>query len=226
MLELFKSYGIEITEDYEKSFLKYADLLIEYNQKVNITAITDRREIYIKHFLDSVIFYKDVVGDKLIDIGSGGGFPALPLKIIKPELKVTLVEATGKKCEFLRYIVKELDLKDVTVLNARAEDLAKDDKYREKFEICTARAVAGLNTLCEYCMPFVKKGGLFLAYKGNAEEEINSGKNAIKILGGKLLKTEEREIEGAKRTLVVIKKESLTPLKYPRGNGKEKKNPL
>ena len=148
------------------------------------------------------------------------------LKIMKENLSLTLLEATGKKCEFLRTVAKELELKDVFVINGRAEDIAKDLNYREKFSTCSARAVARLNTLCEYCMPFVEKGGVFLAYKGDAQEELAEAQNAIKVLGGKLKENFEYELDGAKRALISIEKISNTDKKYPRGNGKERKNPL
>ena len=165
-------------------------------------------------------------GQTLIDVGSGGGFPALPIKIVKEDLKVTLVESTGKKCEFLKAVVKELNLKEVTVLNGRAEDFSKDPIYREKYDICTARAVARLNTLCEYCMPFVKVNGTFVSYKGDGTEEVIEAQNAIKVLGGKVKEVKEYYLQDAKRTLISIEKIKPTDKKYPRGNGKERKNPL
>ena len=145
---------------------------------------------------------------------------------MKEDLSVTMLEATGKKCEFLKTVALELNLKDVEVINDRAETLAKNPLYREKFDICTARAVARLNTLCEYCMPFVKKGGIFLSYKGDAQEEIIEAKNAVNILGGKVKDAYTYNLEDAKRTLISIEKIKETPIKYPRGNGKERKSPL
>ncbi len=226
MKKLFEKYDIKISEKQLESFDKYYKLLIEYNEKFNITAITEKEEVYLKHFVDSLLFVDKLNGGKLIDVGSGGGFPALPIKIVREDIDLTLVEATGKKCEFLKAIVKELGLKNVTVINSRAEDLAKDEKYREKFDICSARAVARLNTLCEYCMPFIKIGGRFLSYKGQAGEEIEEAKSAIKVLGGELSNVFERRLDDAKRTLVEIEKITHTDKKYPRGNGKEKKCPL
>lgn len=226
MENLFLRYGIKVSDKQLNSFEKYYQLLIHYNSMFNLTAITEREEVYKKHFIDSVINVDKLVGDKLIDVGSGGGFPALPIKIMRPELKVTLLEATGKKCEFLKAVVKELNLSDVTVLNGRAEDFAKNIEYRENFDICTARAVARLNTLCEYCMPFVKVGGSFVSFKAKAQEEITEAQNAIKILGGKIKEVIEYDFEDAKRSLIYIDKVVNTPSKYPRGNGKERKNPL
>lgn len=226
MEKLFLSYGIKVSNEQLLSFEKYYQLLIHYNSMFNLTAITEREEVYKKHFVDSIINVDKLVGEKLIDVGSGGGFPALPIKIMRPELKVTLLEATGKKCEFLKAVVKELNLKDVTVLNGRAEDFAKKIEYRENFDICTARAVARLNTLCEYCMPFVKVGGSFVSFKGNADEEIKEGLSAIKTLGGKIEDTIKYTLDGAERALVYVKKIANTDKKYPRGNGKERKSPL
>ena len=163
----------------------------------------------------------------VIEIGSGGGFPSIPLMIVREDLKFNLLEATGKKCLFLKEVIKKLNLK-AEVLNGRAEDFGKDKKYREKFDHATARAVARLNVLLEYCMPFVKKGGTFIALKGNAEEEIKEGKNAIKILGGEIkqIKFYTLPLEEANRTLINIEKTSNTPSQYPRGNGRERKSPL
>lgn len=226
MRELFEKYNIKITSEQEELFEIYYDTLIEYNSKFNLTAITEKKEVYLKHFIDSAIVCDKLNGKNLIDVGSGGGFPALPIKILRKDISVTMLEATGKKCEFLKELVKKLNLKDVFIINGRAEDLGKSEIYREKFDICTARAVARLNSLCEYCMPLVKKGGTFVAFKGNAEEEVKEAQNAIKILGGKIEKTEEFYIEESKRALIFIKKVEKTDKKYPRGQGKERKNPL
>jgi len=226
MKKIFEKFNIEISEKQLESFDKYYRLLIEYNEKFNITAITEKEEVYVKHFVDSLLFVDMLNGENLIDIGSGGGFPALPIKIMRDDIKLTMLEATGKKCEFLKVVVSELGLKDVTVINGRAEDLAKDEKYREQFDMCSARAVARLNTLCEYCMPFVKVNGKFIAFKGQAGEELEEAKNAIKVLGGNLSSVYERSLDGAKRSLVEIEKIANTDIKYPRGNGKEKKCPL
>ena len=162
----------------------------------------------------------------LIDVGSGGGFPAIPIKIMRPDIDVTLLEATGKKCDFLKIVIEELGLKNIRVVNGRAEDLGKDKNFRECFDICSARAVARLNTLCEYCMPFVKVGGYFVSYKGNAKEELEESASAIKILGGEVEKADFYSLDDAGRSLIYIKKVKNTDKKYPRGQGKERKNPL
>ncbi len=226
MEKLFSSFGIKITEKQLELFDKYYRLLVEYNGRFNITAITEKEEVYLKHFIDSCLFVDKLNCENLIDVGSGGGFPALPIKILREDIKVTLVEATGKKCEFLQAVVDNLNLSGVKVINARAEDLAKNLEFREKFDGCSARAVARLNTLCEYCIPFVKVGGTFYAFKGNAEEEVLEAKNAVKILGGKVKAVHKSDLSGAVRTLVEIEKIEKTAVKYPRGNGKERKNPL
>ena len=226
MKKEFLSFGIEITDSQAEKFEKYYDLLVFYNSKFNITAITEKSEVIVKHFIDSALCVDKIQGKRLIDVGSGGGFPAIPLKIMNDDLDITLLEATGKKCEFLKTVAKELNLSNVKVINGRAEDLAKNLEYRESFDVCTARAVARLNTLSEYCMPFVKVGGYFVSYKGDAEEEVIEAQSAVKILGGKIQDVIYYNLQDAKRALVVIKKERNTDKKYPRGNGKERKNPL
>ena len=152
MRKTFEKFNISISENQLEKFENYYNLLIEYNKKFNLTAITEREEVILKHFVDSVLGVDKVKGDKLIDVGSGGGFPAIPLKILRDDVMLTMLEATGKKCEFLKTVVDKLDLKNVTVLNGRAEEIAKNENYREKFDTCTARAVARLNSLCEYCI--------------------------------------------------------------------------
>ena len=210
-------------------FNGFAQMLKEYNRICNITSITDDKGITYKHFLDSIagefMFSKEA---NVVEIGSGGGFPSIPLKIVRDDLKFTLIESTGKKCTFLKSVVDKMKLDGVQVLNIRAEDGAHDKKLREKFDFACARAVARLNILCEYCLPFVKVGGRFIAYKGIAEEEIKEAKNAVKVLGGEIEKTVEYELpeDGGKRTLICIRKVRSTPLQYPRGQGRERKNPL
>lgn len=226
MRELFIKYGFNFSENIVEMFKKYYELLIYFNEKFNITAITEEKEVYIKHFVDSILPTNIFKKGMLIDIGSGGGFPAIPLKIINKDLEVTMLEATGKKCEFLKTVISELNLKNIKVINGRAEDLAKDQKYRENFDFCTARAVARLNTLSEYCLPFVKIGGRFIAYKSNSEDEIKEAKNAIKILGGELESVKNYNLEDANRSIITILKKNHTEKKYPRGNGKERKSPL
>lgn len=217
-----------IREDFSCSFEKFACMLKENNKKFNITSVCDDEGIFYRHFLDSIAgeeYFEE--GAKIAEIGSGGGFPSIPLKIIRDDLRFTLIESTGKKCNFLKEVVKELNLKDVEVLNIRAEDGAKRGELREKFDVCCARAVAPLNTLVEYCLPYVKTGGFFIAYKGDCDDEIKEAANAVRELGGSYENIVRYDLENCgKRTLVIIKKISRTPVKYPRGNGKERKNPI
>lgn len=226
MKNLFKEYGIVIEDIQKERFYAYYKLLKEYNEKFNLTAITEEKEVYVKHFIDSALAVELLKGDNLIDVGSGGGFPALPIKIIKPEIKVTLLEATEKKCEFLNVVIKELGLDGAEVICGRAEDYAKKEEFREKFDISTARAVARLNVLAEYCLPFVKKGGIFVAYKGDADEEIKEAEKAVKLLGGKIITQDKYVLDGAKRTLVIAEKQKNTDAKYPRSNARIRNKPL
>lgn len=226
MKNAFYKFNLQLTDEQINKFNRYYELLVEYNERFNLTAIVDKNEVIIKHFVDSLLGAKFFNKGKLIDIGSGAGFPAIPLKIFNDNLEVTLVEATGKKCTFLEAVIKELDLKNIKVVNDRAEILGKNENFREQFDYCSARAVARLNTLAEYCMPFVKVGGYFIPYKGDVVEELADGKRAVKILGGKIEKVEEFSLEEAKRSIVLVKKIEKTLNIYPRGNGKERKKPL
>lgn len=216
-----------IETEYKDKFEILKNELQEGNKRFNLTAICDDEGIKIKHFLDSVsgesFFEKNA---RVAEIGSGGGFPSLPLKIIRKDLHFSLIESTGKKCVYLQSVVDKLGLTGVEVLNARAEDAAREVINREKFDIACARAVARLNTLCEYCLPFVKVGGKFIAYKGDCVEELDEAKRATEVLGGKIERVERYTLQGDKRTLVVVKKVKPTPAKYPRGQGKERKNPI
>ena len=221
---------LEIIEDDKKqSFSSFKELLLNCNKEFNLTAICDEKGVLYKHFLDSLAgesLFSD--GCSAIEIGSGAGFPSIPLKILREDIKFTLIESTGKKCTFLNRAVESLNLKCVQVVNNRAEECAKNPYLREKYDIACARAVARLNTLCEYCLPFVKVGGSFVAYKSDDGEEIAEAENAICVLGGRLEKVIDYELPESmgKRKLVVIKKVKPTPQKYPRGLGKERKNPL
>ena len=226
MEKLFVENDIIVTKEQVEKFNKYYELLMFYNEQFNITAITERGEVYKKHFIDSILGLQKISGTNLLDIGSGGGFPAIPLKIMNESINLTMLEATGKKCEFLKTVAKKLNLTNVKVLNDRAENLSKNVKFRQQFDTVTARAVARLNILSEYCMPFVKVGGKFLSYKGDAEEEILEAQSAIKVLGGKIEKVNNYTLYGAKRALVEIVKIKDTDIKYPRSNGAIRKKPL
>lgn len=214
---------------YREDFEKFAEMLISYNKMCNLTSVTDEKGVAYKHFFDSIVGESLLFnGASVVEIGSGGGFPSIPLKIVRGDLKFTLIESTAKKCRFLREAVDKLGLKCVQVENMRAEEGAHNKSMREKFDFAVARAVAQLNTLCEYCLPFVKVGGRFIAYKGDAAEEIENAKNAVRILGGEIEKVEKYALpeDFGKRELVVIRKVKSTPPAYPRGQGKERKQPL
>ncbi len=221
-------YYEKIIGEYSERFETLRDFLGENNKKFNLTSITDKKEVNIKHFLDSVVGEKYFpLNAAVAEIGSGGGFPSLPLKIVRDDLSFLLIESTGKKCTYLKEAVDKLEMNCVQVLNARAEDAAREVIYREKFDISVARAVARLNTLAEYCMPFVKTGGRFIAYKGDCGDEIKEAEKAFKVLGGEI-ETIDRYLlpDGDKRTLVIVKKVGPTPRTYPRGQGKERKCPI
>ena len=227
MRELFYKANVLVSEENLLNFERYYNLLIKYNNKFNITAITEKKEVYIKHFIDSILSKKEFNGYSLLDVGSGGGFPALPLKIVNENLTITMLEATEKKCEFLKEVINNLTLKNASVINGRAEELSLKKEYREKYDIVTARAVARLNVLAEYCMPFVRIGGTFLAFKGEAgREELKEAENAIKMLGGEIEKIEEFELFDNKRCIIHVKKIKKTEEKYPRKNGQIRKRPL
>lgn len=218
-----------IQNQLAEQFERFRKLLIEYNSRFNLTSLTEEKEILYKHFLDSVSgeqFFPE--GAAVADVGAGAGFPSLPLKIARPDLKFSLFESTGKKCEFLKKAAAELALSNVTVQNMRAEDAGRDPAFREKFDVCCARAVARLNTLAEYCLPLVKKGGRFVAYKGQAEEELKEAENAIQLLGGKVEEVLNFSLpeDMGERAIIVIKKVTETPKQYPRGQGKERSKPI
>lgn len=228
--DLFSSMEIPVSDKQYDKLYKYAEMLIEWSKMVNLTAILSPEDISQKHFLDSVLpFYlfnvkKDA---KIIDVGTGAGFPSCPLKIFRDDIKVTLLDSLNKRINFLKTLSDELDL-NAECIHGRAEELAHKENYREQFDIATARAVASLPMLCEYCLPFVKKGGYFIALKGgNSDDEIGASKSAIKELGGKIDKIIDYSLpNGDKRVLIAIKKISQTASKYPRNKGQITKKPL
>lgn len=237
LVNICNKINIEISDDQINCFEKYYELLIEKNKVMNLTAITDKEDVIVKHFIDSIALIPYLLDKgininnklKIIDIGTGAGFPGLPLKIMMPDVKFTLLDSLNKRVSFLNEVIDELKLKDIEALHGRAEDYASDNKYREKYDICVSRAVANLSTLSEYCIPFVKEDGFFISYKaGESEEEINNSKNAIKILGGKINKVEEFILPGTdvSRVFVFIRKLELTDKKYPRKAGVPAKKPL
>ncbi len=204
-------------------------LLLEYNQRYNLTAIIEEKDVTYKHFLDSAAGV-DLFAERarVAEVGSGAGFPSMVLKLLRPDLSFDLFESVGKKCEFLRAVAEKFNMQDVHIYNMRAEDAAKETKFREKYDFVTARAVARMNTLCEYCLPFVKVGGQFIAYKSGDKREIEEAKTAYKLLGGQLKGVWEYSLpEGyGERVLAVVEKVKNTLSKYPRGQGKERKQPL
>ena len=226
--DAFKSFNLYLTEEMCLKFEKYADMLIETNKQFNLTAITDRDEIFKKHFADSVSCAQFI--DKsscVIDVGSGAGFPGLPLKIAREDINITLLDSLSKRVNFLRDICLSLDLKNVFPVHMRAEDAGSDRDFREKYDVAVSRAVANLSVLSEYCLPFVKVGGVFLALKGReAEAELAASLNAIEVLGGKAEKTEEVFWQGAEHRVIIIRKVCNCPPKYPRKAGKPAKYPL
>ena len=229
MQEILNGYENLLKGEKKEIFDAFQALLLEYNEKYNLTSILEDKEIFYKHFLDSVAgerFFKQ--NANVAEIGSGAGFPSIPLKLVRDDLSFDLFESVGKKCEFLNAVVEKLSLKNVRVYNLRAEDCAKKVEFREKYDFVTARAVARMNTLSEYCLPFVKVGGLFIAYKGGNDEEIYQAETAYKILGGKMEKVIRYALpfDYGERTLAIVKKIKNTPPKYPRGQGKERKQPL
>ena len=229
---IFAEYGAVISEKQVDQYEQYYEMLTEKNKVMNLTAITDYEDVLIKHFLDSISIIRcvDLTGQKkLIDVGTGAGFPGIPLKILFPELQVTLMDSLNKRILFLEDVCRKLKLDGIQAVHARAEDLGRDKSYREQYDCCVSRAVANLATLAEYCIPFVKCAGLFVAYKsGKVEDEATQAEGAVRILGGKLLKTEkfvlpETDIE---RSLICIEKVKATSMKYPRKAGLPGRQPL
>ena len=212
--------GIELSEQAAERFDLLAELLVEQNKVMNLTAITDPDEIVIKHFIDSISLLSAVnpeKGAKILDLGTGAGFPGIPLLITRPDIDLTMVDSTAKKLAYVAATVEKLGLEAET-LHARAEEAGKNPEYREQYNIVCSRAVAALNVLCEYCLPFVKVGGVFVAMKSaKAEEEIALAKNALKTLGGEIIDKKTFKLaDGGERNLIIIKKISQTPPKYPR----------
>lgn len=224
--------GLQLDEKKYNQFIVYKDLIKEWNEKVNLTAITEDDEMVQKHFIDSMKVFKfdKLKGAKrVIDIGTGGGFPGIPMKIINPDTEMVLLDSLNKRINFLNEVINKLELKNIKTIHGRAEDFAQEINYREKFDVAVSRAVANLTVLSEFCIPYVKVGGYFVAMKGPAiDEEMKDAKQAISLLGGKVERIEQVNIEGSdlKHNLVIIKKIKSTPNKYPRKAGMVTKNPL
>lgn len=228
--KVFKEYNIFLDEEALDRLEKYAKLLILWNEKINLTAITDMQEIIVKHFLDSLTVLRCVdvnEGAKVIDVGTGAGFPGVPLKIARLDINITLLDGSNKKLSFLRELLNQLEL-DAELVHGRAEEAAQNKKYREKFDIVVSRAVAPLNVLSEYCIPFTKLNGYFVAQKGpNLDIELETAKTAINLLGGKIEKVEKFKLPGKNaRSVLIIKKIEATSNKYPRHGSKISKKAL
>ncbi len=228
----FQKVGADLTEKQVKQFYRYYELLTEWNQVMNLTAITEYEEVILKHFVDSIalIQVQDMTKPKtIIDVGTGAGFPGIPLKIVCPQLKVTLLDSLNKRVKFLSQVITELELEGIEAIHGRAEDMAHKAEYREQYEISISRAVANLASLSEYCIPYVKMGGYFISYKsGNIGEEVQRAQKAIQILGGKIEVVKEFTLPDSDivRSFVIVRKEKNTGKKYPRKAGTPAKNPI
>ena len=233
-LEKFKQglekLNLHLTDEQIKQFLTYYELLIEKNKVMNLTAITEYEEVIEKHFLDSISLcqvYDLSKPVKILDLGTGAGFPGVPLKIAFPEVVITLADSLNKRIKFLDEVVETLGLEKVTTIHARAEELARNKEHRESYDLVVSRAVANLSTLGEYCIPFVKMNGDFISYKsGEVEEEVEVAKKAVKILGGQIRDVYKFELSEQKRSFVIIEKVKTTPKTYPRKAGTPSKEPL
>lgn len=221
---------LSFTEEQLAQFTRYYELLVETNKVMNLTAITEPEEVAVKHMVDSLLAYEDgMQGKTLVDVGTGAGFPGVPLKIYCPSLKVTLVDSLGKRLRFLQQVIDELGMKGIRCEHLRAEDAGRSKKHREQYDYVTARAVARLSVLSEYCLPLAKKGGQFIALKGSRfAEEIEEGETAVKILGGKIISAEPVKLPGLDdgRAIIKIAKIKATPAQYPRKAGTPEKQPL
>lgn len=230
--EKLSTLGITLNDEQKKQFLTFYNLLVDWNKVMNLTGITEYEEVNEKHFVDSVSIVKAIDIHKVetvIDIGTGAGFPGIPLKIVFPHLNIVLLDSLNKRINFLNTVISELGLKNIRTIHGRAEDFAKQEIYREQFDLCVSRAVANLSTLSEYCIPYVKKGGMFVPYKsGEIDDEVQQAKKAIHILGGKIDKVIKFELPGTEigRSFIKINKIEKTAKKYPRKAGLPTKEPL
>ena len=227
-----QAFGVTLTEKQIEQFEKYYELLVEWNKVMNLTGITEFDEVMQKHFVDSVAAAKYAEMEKvnrLIDVGTGAGFPGIPLKIVYPHIQVTLLDSLNKRIKFLEEVVDNLGLTGIETVHGRAEDAAKKAEYREQFDLSVSRAVANLASLTEYCLPFVKVGGKFVSYKSvSVDEEITQSKKAVYVLGGEIGKVEKFNLPESdmERALVIVEKKRSTPKKYPRKAGMPTKEPL
>ena len=217
-----------VSNEQIEEFKSYYKLLIEWNEKINLTAITEEEEVITKHFADSLSIINYIPDNsKVIDVGTGAGFPGVPLKIANESLQITLLDSLNKRLLFLDEVIKELDLKDIKTIHGRAEEIAHNKDYREQYDIAVCRAVAKLNVLAEYMLPYLKVGGTFICMKGpNINEEIESSMKAIKLLGGRIEKIESFELKENQRNIIIIKKEKNSPKNFPRKAGTPSKSPI
>ena len=223
-MKMLEALDITITDEKYEKFITFYELLVEWNEKINLTSITNFEDVFLKHFYDSLCLVKGVNLNQqsLLDVGSGAGFPSIPLKIVFEDLNITIIDSLNKRIKFLKELTKSLNI-EVRLIHGRVEE----HKFRNHYDIVTARAVSNMRVLAELCLPFVKVGGLFIALKGpKHKEEFEQSKKAVKILGGKLLKTIEYDIDNQKRALILISKITSSDKKYPRVYGKIKSNPL
>ena len=230
IMEYVEELGIKLSNEQAEMFFDYMNLLLEWNEKINLTAITEEKEVIVKHFVDSLTIAKYIPeGASLVDVGTGAGFPGIPLKIIRDDLKITLLDSLQKRINFLDVVIKELNLENIETIHARVEEFGKNSKYRESFEVATSRAVANLSTLTEYLLPLVKVGGIAVCMKGSSiEEELETSKKAINVLGGKVSNVFEFDLPKTdiKRNIVIVDKINKTPSKYPRKPGMPSKEPI
>lgn len=231
--ETFRKINIELSDKQVSQFIKFYEMLVEKNKVMNLTAITEYEDVIVKHFADSllaskVINLKNI--ESIIDVGTGAGFPGIPIKIVYPEIKITLLDSLKKRINFLEDVIKELNLENIECIHGRAEDYGHNPKYREKYELCVSRAVANLSTLSEYCLPFIKVRGKFVSYKAaNIENELNNATGAIKKLSGKIISTDTVKLpnsEEIERNFIIIDKIDKLNNKYPRKSGMPSKEPL
>ena len=232
LIENMKMISVELTDKQVSQFIKFYEMLVEWNKVMNLTGITEYDEVVMKHFVDSLSIVKVNGLDNvksIIDVGTGAGFPGIPLKIAFPEVKITLLDSLNKRINFLNAVIEELGLEDIETIHGRAEDFAKKIDYREQYDMCVSRAVANLSTLSEYCLPYVKVGGSFIPYKsGEIDEELNNSKKAVQILGGQIEGVVKFQLPDTDigRSFVKIKKNKNTAKKYPRKAGLPAKEPL
>jgi 16S rRNA (guanine527-N7)-methyltransferase len=232
LVEVAQEYDITLTAEQVEKFTNYFELLVEWNENVNLTAITEPKDVAVKHMIDSLSCYDEEIfktGATIIDVGTGAGFPGLPLKIFRPDLKLTLFDSLNKRIKFLQAVGEKLEINDIEFVHSRAEDGGKSKQHREQYDIAVSRAVAKLDVLCEWCLPFVAVGGFFVALKGSKySEEITEATGALQRLGGEIIKIQKVKLPGLDdvRAIIYIKKVKRTPAAYPRRPGTAEKNPL